>query len=284
VNPKKVWLVAVDVLREALFSRYLIVLFGMITLGLVALGLSLDLEVVDGAIATGKLFGGNLNNVTGGKPMLANELMQPLMTGMAYGTFIFGLIFMVVAVADIAPKMLAPGRVEHLLSLPVRRVEIVLGTYLGVLIIAVMALGLAVGGGSAVLFIKAELFTLAPLAGALSAMIGFMTLYAVMLAVAAVARSAALSAGSAFILFVGGIATSDRALVVSLIRSGFTRDLVAILIGPLPRLRVLLEFGGDVAMKHPLRYAELLPAVGGCLALAGFALLVACTVVQIKDY
>jgi Cu-processing system permease protein len=284
MNPRNVALVAMDVLREALFSRYLLVLFGFIALGLISLALSLDLEVVDGALAAGKLFGGNLMNVTGGKPMLASELMQPLFAGMALATFFVGIAFMIVAVADIAPKMLAPGRVEHLLSLPLRRVEIVLGTYVGVLVIAASALVLAIGGGSIVLFIKAELFTFAPLAGALAAFIGFMTLYAQMLAVAAFARSAALSAGAAFVLYGVGLATSDRALVLSLIKNGFTRELVGVLIGPLPRFGVLGNYGKDVAMQAPILWSELLPVVGGTLALAAFCVLVACTIVQMKDY
>lgn len=284
MNPRNIWLVAVDILREALFSRYLLVLFGMISLGLIALALSLDLEVVDGALAAGKMFGGDLMNLSGGRPMLATEVMQPFFAGMAYGTFYFGTLFLIVAVADIAPRMLAPGRVELLLSLPIRRVEIVLGTYVGVLVIALLALVLAIGGGSAVLFMKAKIFTFAPLAGATAAFVGFMTLYALMLAVASFARSAALSAGAAFVLFVAGAATSDRAFILSLIKSGFTRDLVSVIVSPLPRLRVLADFGGDVAMKEAVKWAELVPAVGGSLALAAFCVLAASFIVQTRDY
>ena len=284
MNPRNVLLVAGDVLREALYSRYLIVLFGLITLGLIGLALSLDLEVVDGALAAGKLFGGDIANLTGGRPTMASELMQPLFAGMAIATYGFGLVFMIVAVADIAPKMFAPGRVEHLLALPLRRVEIVLGPYVGVLTISLCALTLAVGGGSVVLFVKAELFTFAPLAGAAAAFIAFMTMYALMLAVSTFARSAALSAGAAFVLYVAGLATSDRATVLSLIKNGITREIVSVVIGPLPRLTVLGNFGKDVAMGAPVLWSELLPVVGGTLALAAFCVLVACTVVQMKDY
>ena len=37
-------------------------------------------------------------------------------SGLAYAVFYGGLLFLIVAVADIAPKMLAPGRVELLLA------------------------------------------------------------------------------------------------------------------------------------------------------------------------
>jgi Cu-processing system permease protein len=284
MNPRKVLAVAIDVLREAVFSRYLIVLFSIITLGLVSLAFSLDLEVVDGAIAAGKLFGGNLTNMMGGKPMMASEALRPFFEVMGYMSFVFGISFMVLAVADIAPKMFAPGRVELMLSLPVRRVEIVIGTYLGVLFIAGAALTFAIGGASAVLFVKAEVFTVAPLAGALAAFVGFMTIYAAMLMVSTLARSAALSAATAFMLFIAGMATSDRAALLALIKTGITRDLVGLVIGPLPRLLALATSGASVAKGVPINWGELLPAVGGSLALAGFCLGLACAAVQYKDY
>lgn len=281
MSVRAVYLVAVDVLREALFSKYLIVLFSIIAVALVSLAFSLDLEVVDGAIASGKLFGGTL---TGGKPMMAKEFLAPVFQTIAYLVFYMGLVFMIVAVADIAPRMLAPGRVELLLSLPLRRVELVVGTYVGVLCIAVAASVFAIGGASLVLFVKTEIFTWAPIAGAVCALIAFMTVYSVMLLVSAVARSAALSAGAGFFLYVAGVATSDRTFLLSLIRNGVTRELVAIVIGPLPRLKALADFGAEYALGIPVPWALALPVVGGCLAIVGFGVAVACAIVHAKDY
>lgn len=282
MNPRNVWNVAVDVLREAAASKYLIVLFGLILLGLISLALALDIEVVNGAIAAGKLFGGTI--VGKGKQVGVGEFLAPFMQGIVYGTFFLGLLFLVVAVADIAPKMLAPGRVELLLALPLRRTELVVGIYLGVMFIAALAMFLAVGGGSLVLFVKADFWTPAPLAGALVALIGFVTLYGVMLAVASVARSAALSAGSAILIYIAGLATSDRALVLSLIRNGATREICAFFMGPLPRLRALVDIGGDAAIHKPVDWGLALSVTGGCAAFGLFFLVAACIVVNVKDY
>ena len=109
MNPRSVANVALDVVREAAFSKYLIVLFGLIILGVIALAFALDIEVVNGAIAAGKLFGGNL--VGHGKQVGVAEFLGPFMTAIVYATFFVGLLFLIVAVADIAPRMLAPGRV-----------------------------------------------------------------------------------------------------------------------------------------------------------------------------
>ena len=91
--------------------------------------LGLRLEVVDGALAASRLFGG----AVGGGIQAVDVALRPLFTGVAYVVFYAGLAFGVLACADFAPTLLAPGRIEHLLSLPVRRAELVVGTFLGVL-------------------------------------------------------------------------------------------------------------------------------------------------------
>lgn len=282
MSPRNVMNVALDVLREAAASKYLIVLFGFIFLGLVGLALSLDLEVVNGAIAAGKIFGANV--IGKGKAVSANEFLGPLMQALAYVVFYGGLLFLIVAVADIAPRMLAPGRVELLLSLPLRRTELVVGIYVGVLLIGLLASVLAIGGGSLVLFVKTEIVTPAPFMGAVTALIGFATLYGVMLAVATVGRSAALSAGAAILIYISGVATSERAIVLSLIRNGATRELAAIAMGPLPRLKTLADIGGDAAIHKALEWSQAAAVIGGCAAFGLFFVVAACIVVNIKDY
>lgn len=282
MNVRNVLNVSLDVLREAIASKYLIVLFGLIFCGLAGLAFSLDLEVVNGAIAAGKLFGGTF--VGKGNTVDASEFLGPVLSGLAYAVFYGGMLFLIVAVADIAPKMLAPGRVELLLALPLRRTELVLGIYLGVVLIASLAAALAIGGASLVLFVKVELVTPAPLMGALSAMVGFCTVYGVMLAVAAVARSAALSAGAALLVFIAGAATSDRAFILSLIRDGFTREVAAVVMGPLPRMAKLADVGAEFALRKPVDWSVALSVIGGCTAFGLFFVVLACIVVNVKDY
>jgi Cu-processing system permease protein len=282
MNPRNVANVALDVLREAAVSKYLLVLFGIISLFLGGLALSLDLEVVNGAIAAGKIFGANV--VGQGKTMTTSEFLAPLMQGLAYVVFFGGLLFLVVAVADIAPKMLAPGRVELLLSLPLRRTELVLGVYAGVLLIGLLASLLAIGGSSIIFFVKTELVTPAPLMGAVASLFGFATLYGVMLAVSTIGRSAALAAGAAILVYIAGVATSDRALILSLLRSGVTREIAAVVMGPLPRLRALADLGGDAAVNKAIEWSQALAVIGGCAAFGAFFVVVACIVVNIKDY
>ncbi|MBI1944738.1 MAG: hypothetical protein HYS27_03525 [Deltaproteobacteria bacterium] len=281
MNPRTVWNVAADVLREAVFSKYLIVLFGLIFLGLVTLALALDLEVVDGMISAGKLFGGT---IIGGQSMAVGELLTSIMPVIVYLVCFLGTIFMIIAVADIAPRVLQPGRVELTLSLPIRRHELVAGIYLGVLIIAASSTLFGIGGASMVLFVKLKMASAAPLVGALCALVGFLAIYGVMLATSCVARSPALSAGFGFLVFGAGLATSDRRLVLMLIKSGVTRDLAALVMGPLPRLKTLADIGGEYAGGQAIRWGEAVPVIGGSVAFGLFFVALACIVVTVKDY
>jgi hypothetical protein len=120
--------------------------------------------------------------------------------------------------------------------------------------------------------------------GALTALLGFVAIYGVMLSTSCVARSPALSAGFGFLVFGCGIATSDRRLVLSLMKSGVTRDLAALVMGPLPRLKALADIGGEYAAGHLIRWDEALPVLGGSLAFGLFFVAIACIVVTVKDY
>ena len=272
--------IAFDVVQEVFARRNMLVLLCLIIAGLLALTFSLNLEVVEGALAGMRLFGKQLT----GAITPVDVALRPIFQALAYATFYNGLLFGIVASADIAPKMLAPGRVELLLSLPVRRVELVLGTYLGVLVVALITTSFAVGGVSLVLFWKAGFVTGAPAVGAVMAVLGFMPIYAVMLFAASLARSAAMSAGAGLMLYLAGVVTSWREEFLSWFRSGTTRAVLEVLIAPIPRLHGLAEVGAQAATDQPVASGVLFPLVGIALAFAGAALVAACFVVSEKNY
>ena len=99
---------------------------------LLFLGLALRLEVVDGALAATRLFGAALDTDV----RSVDVALRPVFQAAAYAIFYGGLAFGVLACADFGPSLLAPGRIEHLLALPVRRPELIGGTFLGVLLLA----------------------------------------------------------------------------------------------------------------------------------------------------
>ncbi len=272
--------VARDVLKEAFASKFMIGLFLVIGGFLLLLTFSLDLDVVDGALAGSRLFG----KAAGASIIPVDVFLRPAFQALAWVTFYMGLLFGIVATADIAPRLLQPGRVELLLALPVRRVELVVGTYLGVLAICGIATVVAVGGVSAVLFVKAETFTIAPAAGAAMAILGFSAIYAVMLVVGAVFRSAALSAGAGMGFYILGIAVSERNTMLMWTTNKVVRTGLEVVTTPVPNLRALADVGAGAAAGEAIALAAAAPVVGATVAFAAFAVVVACAVVQAKDY
>lgn len=273
--------VARDVLKEAFASKFMIGLFAMIALFLLALIFSLDLDVVDGALASSRLFGfgGDTKNI-----VPVDVVLRPVFQGLAYVTFYGGLLFGIVANADTAPRMLQPGRVESLLALPVRRIELVIGIYLGVAAICVMATSVAIGGVSLVLFIKAEMVTIAPVAGAAMAMLGFFAIYGVMLAVGTVFRSAAMSAGAGMGIYFLGIVISEKNTMLMWTTNKAVRTVLDVITTPIPNLRALADLGAGVAGGEKIVAAAAMPIIGGTLAFAAFGVVIACMVVQSRDY
>lgn len=275
-----VFRIALDVVREAFARRYMVALFAAIVLFLALLTFAVDLEVVEGALAAGRLFGTNISDAI----VPVDVVMQSVFQVLALFVFYIGLLFGVVASADIAAKMLAPGRVELLLALPVRRPELVVGTYLGVAIIASLTTAFAVGGVSLVLFVKAELVTFAPAIGALMAILGFMPIYGAMLLMTSIVRSSALAAGSGIFLYLMSLVTSDRAQFLGWFRAGAVREGIAVVIAPLPRLGALADAGAAAASGDGVSLAALGPVLVGTLGFTGATVALACFLVSGKDY
>ena len=127
--------VAGDLLREASSRRWFLALGIGITTLLVVLGFALRLEVVDGALAATRLFG---KDVGRGDIRSVEVALRYVYRAVAYVLFYGGLAFGIVACSDFGPSLLAPGRIEHLLSLPVRGFELLLSTFLGVLVLSLI--------------------------------------------------------------------------------------------------------------------------------------------------
>lgn len=211
--------VARDLLREAASRKWFLVLGVTIILLLVTVGLSLQMEVVDGALAGTRLFGELIDeNIRS-----ADVALRPVFMAAAAIVFYGGNIFMILACSDFAPSLLSPGRIEHLLSLPIRRWELLLGTYLGVLVLALACALYGAGGLAVILGVKTGVWTWAPILAALLAVANFATIYAAMITLSLFARGTALSAAGGGLLFIAGIVAGFRQQLSPLFDEGVGR-------------------------------------------------------------
>jgi len=251
--------VAADLLREAASRKWFLALGIALTLVTAGVALAVRLEVVDGAIAATRLFGNVLS--TDIRP--ADVALAALYRGVAYAVFYCGLAFGVIACADFAPSLLAPGRIEHLLALPVRRWELLVGTFVGVLVLAVLGALYGAGGLVLVLGVKTGVWTLGPVLAALVASGSFVCLYGAMLAAAVFVRSASLSATVGLLLYSAGIVAGSRRTLALLFDEGASRALFEVLTIPLPRLSRLADIAADLASSRAVDSASLLRLLAG---------------------
>jgi Cu-processing system permease protein len=275
-----VLLVALDLLREAASRRWFLALGGALTLILLLGGLALRLEVVDGVLAATRIFGAAVT--TDLRP--AEAALALVYRGVAYVIFYGGLAFGIIACADFAPTLLAPGRIEHLLALPVRRWELLAGTFLGVLVLAVLGSLYGAGGLVLLLGVKTGLWTARPILAALIASASFAGLFGAMLAAAVFARSAALSAAVGAVFYVLGLIAGNRRTLAGLFEEGVGRTVFEALTVPLPRLSLLADASAALAASAPVSGSLLLRHLAS-FALFGIAwLAIGVWAFEAKDY
>src|ERR1700691_5638289 len=130
-----------DTFREALARKIFWGLFGLSTAMILFFLFLLRIDLVEGGMATLSLFGRTADRMTD-----VDRVVRGVYGGIATFLYTWGMFLAVFASAGLIPSVLEPGRIELVLSKPVSRVHILLGRYLGnVLVISTNVVYLALG-------------------------------------------------------------------------------------------------------------------------------------------
>jgi ABC-type transport system involved in multi-copper enzyme maturation permease subunit len=268
------------VLREAASRKFILAFLIGITLVLLVLSLSLKLEVLDGALAATRLFGQEMST----NILAVDVALRPLFKACAYVVFYGGILFGIVACSDFAPSLLSPGRIEHLLSLPLQRWHILAGTFVGVMTLALSGALYGSVGLLLIFGVKTGFWTTGPLIAAVLACGSFAAVYAVMLTTATLVRSAALCAAAGFLIFVGGIVAGYRSSIARVFEEGLSRTLFQGVTAVLPRLSSLADASANLAASQPLEVKSLETLVAGVVVFGMGVLAVGLWRFEGKDY
>ncbi len=277
---RQLFRVAFDLLLEAARRKWFLGLFGAITVVLLVLGFSLQLDVVDGAIAGSKLFGSLLFDDI----VSTHQVMGGLYMATAYVSFYGGAFFLAIACSDFAPELLAPGRIEHLLSLPVSRWQLLFGTYLGVVALAALGVLYGAGGLTMLLGVKTGVWNVKLLIGSGVGWVGFCALYAVMLTSNFFVRSAALSGALGVVTLILGVIASFRESIAVAMTAGFGRELFSWVMLPIPRLGTLATVSARLAASEPIEGELVSRLLAGCFIFSAALLSVAAYRFERKDF
>lgn len=272
--------VALDLLVEAFRRKWFLGLFGAITLVLLGLGLSLELDVVDGAIAGSKLFGAVLSDDI----LMGQSVLQRLTAAVAVTSFYLGALFLTVSCSDFAVELLSPGRIEHLLSLPIARWQLLFGTWLGVVSLAGLGTAYGAVGLTLVLGVKSGLWMWGLVQASALGWVGFCSIYAAMLATTFFVRSAAASSAAGIGTLVLGVVSSTREQIAHVLTPGPQRWLFRAVVMPIPRLADLSVLSSHVAMGLPVAPGTLVQSVAACAVFSAALLAIATWRFERRDF
>ncbi len=152
----KTWALIVDTWREAL-ARYTLLGFALVSaLFLLVLTFALNLDIVDGSLAAGTLFGKALE-LHGRAPAIDTVVVtgQSVFAGMLY---VLGVFLAVFATGSQVPNLQRRGTVDLYVTRPITRTHLLLGRFLGAITLVTANLVFLCGGVFLIISLKTRVW------------------------------------------------------------------------------------------------------------------------------
>lgn len=256
-------------IRESMAKYTFLAFMLMSTLMLMLLTFAVNLDVVDGVLATARLFGQDIH--LGGTSVSIDQLVTGFQTTVAGLLFVVGLFLSIFATANLVPVMLEKGYVDLLLSKPLSRPALFLGRYLGALSVVGINLFYLVVGVWSIVGLKTGVWKPGVLKAGLIILLTYGVLLGFMMMVGVVTRSSSITIMLTYFLFPVTLFLAFRSgLTVMLTRRVFVYLLDG-LYWVLPKIKEVFTIMASVAAGQPAgSLAPLLTSAlfgAGCLAL-----------------
>jgi ABC-type transport system involved in multi-copper enzyme maturation permease subunit len=218
-----------DTFREAFARRIFWGFFGCCSAILLFLMFIMRIDVVQGAIATVTIFGRSTPSAD------VHNLVEQTQSVIAMILYFAGMALSVFASAGLVAAVFEPGRIELLLSKPVSRTHLLLGRYLGnVLVVAANILYLV--AGSWIIFgVKTGVWGGGFLVSSLCTIFIFSVLLAVLVLVGVLWDSSAVAIMVAFAIMIVTPILAQKATIERLLSSEWSRVVVRVLYYVLPK-------------------------------------------------
>jgi ABC-type transport system involved in multi-copper enzyme maturation permease subunit len=235
-----------DTFREAFARKIFWAFFGCSTALILFFIFIMKIDVVQGAIATISLFG----NTSRGQDV--QLLVRQVHGAIAAFLFTAGMFLAVFASAGLIPAVFEPGRIELLLSKPVERYHILIGRYVGnVLVIAsnifylVFAVWLIFG-------VKTGVWTPGFLWSSVLIVFIFSVLLTVVLLVGVLWESAVVSTMVTFGIMMMSPILAQQRILERLLTSEWSRDVMRFLYWVLPKVFDVGRIARELVLGNPI--------------------------------
>ena len=235
-----------DTFREAFSRKIFWGFFGCSSALILFFIFIMRIDVVQGAVATVSLFG------SAGRSEDVQRLVHQAHGAIAAFLYTAGMFLAVFASAGLIPSVFEPGRIELLLSKPVRRYHILLGRYLGNLLVIAFNMLYLVISVWVILGIKTDIWTHQFLYSAGLTIFVFAVLLAIVVLIAVLSESAVLATMVTFGVMIAGLIVAQKSTIERLLTSEWSRDVVRVLYYTLPKVWDLGNIGRKLVTGVPI--------------------------------
>lgn len=220
-----------DTFREAFARKIFSGLFGLSTAIILFFLFLLKIDIVEGASATVSLFGRSSNRV-----MDLDRIVGGVYAAIAGFLYTFGMFLAVFASSSLLPSVLEPGRIEVLVSKPISRSRILLGRYIGNVLVVSSNIIYLVLGVWIILGLKTGIWSLAFLVAIATTIFAFAVLLSVVAFVGVLFESAALATMITVALMIMSPILAQTEIMMRLLSSEWARQTWRMLYYALPKV------------------------------------------------
>lgn len=234
-----------DTFREAMARKIFWGLFGLSTAMIGFFLFIMKIDVVEGATATISLFGKSTE-----REIDVNRLVRQVEGGIATFLYTWGMFLSIFASAGLTPSLLEPGRVELLLSKPLSRTHLLLGRYLGNILIVGLNTTYLVGGIWFLLGLKTEIWSPDFLISIGTTLFLFAVLLTVVVLIGVLFESTALAVMIPVGLMLTSPILAQHELAIRLLSSEWSRNVWRALYHVLPKVYDIGKMNLDYVMNR----------------------------------
>lgn len=235
-----------DTFREAFARKIFWGFFGCSTALILFFLFIIKIDIVEGALATISLFGRE------SKSQDVTRLVRSVHGSIAAFLYTAGVFLSVFASAGLISTIFEPGRIELLLSKPIERYHILLGRYIGNLLVIALNMFYLVTAVWIIFGVKTGVWTYNFLFSTTIAVFIFAVLLTVVLLVAVLSESAVLATMVTFGFMIVSPILAQRTTIEKLLSSEWSRDLVRTLYYAFPKVYDLGKMSRELVMGQPL--------------------------------
>jgi len=218
-----------DTFREAFARRIFWGFFGCCSALLLFLMFIMRIDVVQGAIATVTIFGRNTQSSD------VEGLVHQTQSVIAMILYFAGMALSVFASAGLVAAVFEPGRIELLLSKPVSRTHLLLGRYLGNVLVVAANIVYLVTGSWIIFGVKTGVWGGGFLVSSLCTIFIFSVLLAVLVLIGVLWDSSAVAIMVTFAIMIITPILAQKATIERLLSSEWSRVVVRVLYYVLPK-------------------------------------------------